>query len=227
MKQCLLCNRIYTDEDIFCVLDGGELILSDEQKTLVQSPAPIARQGFIPIIVSVIIGVFTLMACGAFVILMKIDSDKLSKNESPNSPATSLQRISTVSDEEREALQSEKENLEKERQKLTEDRKKLETKKKEIASQPSVQMPQTSQPTVNTRQNPIAVIKTNDRSGLYFRNSKSLNSSSTVFAPEGAQVEILSCESGQTFINGRYGSWCWTQYNGTAGWAWSGFMRAR
>jgi membrane peptidoglycan carboxypeptidase len=72
---------------------------------------------------------------------------------------------------------------------------------------------------LNTQQRTF-IVQTRNQQGVNLRESKSLDSPSLKFVPEGSQITVLSCETEQVFVNGRLGSWCRVEYEGMEGWVW-------
>jgi len=72
----------------------------------------------------------------------------------------------------------------------------------------------------------VYIVDTGDKSNLNLRVNKDLNSGSAGVAPQGAEVNVLFCETEKVVVNGRRGSWCRVRYGADEGWAWGWFIRA-
>lgn len=81
---------------------------------------------------------------------------------------------------------------------------------------------------VSTAETPTAqkvfVVDTRDDSGLNLRENKTLESFSVGFVPEGAKIEVLSCETEKSVIEGKTGNWCRARYGNAEGWAWGWYL---
>jgi hypothetical protein len=67
-------------------------------------------------------------------------------------------------------------------------------------------------------------VKTQNKSGLWLRASKDINSAGIIFIPEGGEVDLLFYDNEWDFVNGKRGRWCRVKANDKEGWAWGGYL---
>lgn len=157
MKRCLRCNRTFSDENSFCLIDGSSLVfdaLAAEMPTIVSAAPtqPFIRQQTVPqaanpkgnsALIYLAAGFLALLLLGGGIFaLIKLMPDgspatpSAAKNESGAKTSPTAEKKSTPNeiDEEKENLKAEQARLEREKQKLADERRALENKKKEAFS---------------------------------------------------------------------------------------------
>ncbi|HLM02285.1 MAG TPA: hypothetical protein VK400_14635 [Pyrinomonadaceae bacterium] len=153
MKRCLRCNRTFSDENSFCLIDGSSPIFdapAAEIPTIVSAAPtqPFIRQQTVPppatrtgnsALIYLALGFLALLLLGgggvALIMFMQNSSPvpSAAKNETGVKASPNAEQKSTRNeiDEEKENLKAEQARLERERQKLADERRALENKKKE------------------------------------------------------------------------------------------------
>lgn len=100
MMQCPKCYKNYSDETVYCLQDGMLLIADAPEEPTVMRQSPFVqpvRQGVNPLFAYLAVGLFALVAGGAFVAWLKSDSSVAtnfptpSKTETPTSVASPTQ----------------------------------------------------------------------------------------------------------------------------------------
>jgi hypothetical protein len=142
MKQCPKCQQFFSDENLFCLSDGTQLVFEVPEEVTVVKPfsfirqplQPTTRQGVSPMFAYLVVGLLALALGGAVVLWLKSDfASSNIKSETQNiisnsaEPKTDKDRQQL--NEQKRALQEELDLLEKEKQKLANEQKKLESRK--------------------------------------------------------------------------------------------------
>lgn len=234
MKQCPQCQQTYKDDLNFCLSDGAALFLFDDgEETVIRQPQnynlpPTVTHSDPPRTSSAsspnsrllygIILVLAVLAVGSVVALYYERSRVVSVL--PNGAQTNSQNVLTDPKNSNSISNSPSD---------------VKTPVPLPNSNPNSNRSSTtaSPPPANTYSNPrsqeevLAIVVTKNRSGLHLRQAKSLNSSSMVFAPEGAEVTILYVDPELTTVNGNPGRWCWARYGGREGWGWGRYLKIK
>ena len=112
MKRCPNCNQTYSDENIFCLHDGTQLVFDAPDVPTVIRPSPFSqqpvqpvRQGVNPLFAYLAIALFALVAGGAVVAYLKSDSSTPAnvsaqqKNETPTVASSPVVQNTVVAKE--------------------------------------------------------------------------------------------------------------------------------
>lgn len=203
MKRCLQCNRTFSDENSFCLIDGSTLVsdssVAADMLTIISTtpliqqpfPQPPSKQGS-SVLIYLAVGLLALLIGGGIVALIKFtpDSSSSARNETGIKTSLTPAQKSTPDeiDEQREKLKAEQERLDREKQKLANERQALESKKKEaLTATTQNQPPKTSDsgaaivfaPPSNVRESPGGAILCS------VRKRATINILGSTYAPDG------------------------------------------